>query len=87
MRGYRFQLLVIMIAPAVAALLIAAGAAAWLRIYARHVSLRALTYTALPWMLRAFFLAYPIVSNVAFDAFPCYVLCVAGDEDCAVSCW
>ena len=29
-------------------------------------------YTALPWILRLFFLLYPSVANVAFEFYPCY---------------
>ena len=29
---------------------------------------------ALPWVLQAFFLLYPIVTNVAFEGFPCCAL-------------
>ena len=31
--------------------------------------------STLPWVLRLFFLAFPMVTNVAFDAFPCYTIC------------
>ena len=41
-----------------------------------------LTEAALPWILRMLFFAYPLVTNMAFDAFPCHRICHGPDVPC-----
>ena len=70
-RGYVATLALYMIAPFVFALLI-------LLISLAHMACKGqcsgadLLETAVPPLLELFFLAYPLVTNVAFDAFSCY---------------
>lgn len=101
MRGFVYKLLAFLIAPVAASLLVTASAAGWLHFRRGGVTSRALMEAALPWTLRIFFLAYPAVTNVAFDAFPCYRICVGGEleggreceaqeflkADVSVKCW
>ena len=81
--GFRFKLLAFTIAPGAAALLIALLAAVWLLCTRGRVTPKAWMEAGLPWVLRVFFLAYPSIVNVAFDAFPCYTLCVDSATPCA----
>ena len=71
MRGYAATLAVYMLVPpAIAALIVLAVV---LRLLCMcRLSVTVLLETAVPLLLQLGFLAYPLVTNVAFDAFSCY---------------
>ena len=71
MRGYVATLALYMIAPPVLALLILLIALARMPSKSRHSGAELLE-TAVPPLLMLFFLAYPLITNIAFDAFPCH---------------
>ena len=81
LRGYKSMLLAFMSAPYAVALL--AGAIAAGCRTKGHGTCRSLFEAALPSFLRIMFLAYPIVTNAAFDAFPCYKICATAEAQCA----
>ena len=51
----------------------------------KHIRRSALMELALPWVLRLIFIIYPIVTNIAFDAFPCFKLCFGPEDPCPAS--
>ena len=71
LHGYVNELLFWMLAPAVLTLLIVivAGGVALCQ---RRLDRTALIELALPAVLRLLFVVYPLVTNVAFEGFPCY---------------
>jgi len=71
MRGYGATLAIYMLLPGAAAALIVLAVALRLLCTCR-LSITALFETAVPLLLKLGFLAYPLVTNVAFDAFSCY---------------
>ena len=71
MRGYVATLAFYMITPPVLALFILLGAASRVLCTPRR-SATALLETALPPLLKLAFLAYPLVTHIAFDAFACH---------------
>jgi len=71
MRGYVPTLTLYMITPLVLALLILFVATGRM-LCTPHGSATALLETAVPPLLKLAFVAYPLVTNLAFDAFSCY---------------
>lgn len=74
-RGFEARLIFWILLPAALALLVAIGS--FLIEAARRCKLasyRQIVERALPLILRIFFLLYPLVSNVAFEAFSCCAL-------------
>ena len=71
MGGYLTKLTVYIVFPFLLALLIVLIALAGM-VVKRHCTLMALLETAVPPLLKLLFLVYPLVTNVAFDAFACY---------------
>ena len=99
LRGYRPQLAFLIVMPIVLVPLIvmsAAGRLCFAKVRAgaqgikqtRHeredTHFDTMMLTALPWVLRFFFFVYPLITNTAFDAFPCYKLCFGSDDPCPV---
>ena len=72
LRGYLAMLKLYMVAPLAIALLILLISACRLLKTTRRLSTTALLEEALPPVLQLAFFAYPMVTNVAFDAFSCY---------------
>ena len=73
--GYRPRLLFSMLAPpALAAAIVVATLVRLCLNTRRAISLVELRDKATPWLLRLAFLSYPVVTNTAFDAFPCHTL-------------
>jgi len=73
MRGYFATLAVYMVAPgAIALLILLIGAIRMLCRGAAERTAKALLVSTAPYLLQLLFLAYPLVSTVAFDAFSCY---------------
>ena len=69
--GYRAELLFWIICPIaliLAGVLFALGG----MLFAHKRSREALLKLSLPWILRLLFFIYPLVTTVAFDAFPCF---------------
>ena len=71
LRGYRRALTFYMVAPAAMAVAIVIGSLGRLAC-ARNFTATALLQTAVPALLKLIFLAYPFVTNAAFDAFYFY---------------
>ena len=69
--GYLNGLKFWMIAPVVLVVLVVVGALCSMLVQ-RRCTRTALIELALPWILRLLFLLYPLVTNVAFEAFPCH---------------
>ncbi|KAL3923801.1 MAG: hypothetical protein SGPRY_004112, partial [Prymnesium sp.] len=76
--GYMASLVVHMVTPAAIAVVIVIVAAITMR--KRKCTLSALLETSAPYLLQLLFLAYPIVSRVAFDGFSCYKF-TSGNSD------
>ena len=72
-RGYRSLLIFWLIAPIVIVGIVVLINAVRLSAAGRLTGMRLLAH-ALPWTLRVLFIIYPIVTGVAFDAYPCYRL-------------
>ena len=72
MRGYLAMLKLYMVTPLAIALFILLISACRALITTRRFSAMSLLEEALPPVLQLAFLAYPLVTNVAFDAFSCY---------------
>lgn len=77
MRGFVITLTLYMVTPAAVAVLIVLGVAlrsCFMRGPNPSVKARALLVLemSVPLLLRLFFIAYPLVTNIAFDAFSCY---------------
>lgn len=66
------MLLFFMLAPIFLSTCIVAALALNLLVKERRVSAETLAQRALPYLLKILFLAYPLVTNVAFEAFPCH---------------
>jgi hypothetical protein len=71
MRGYLALLKVYMVAPAAIALVVVLVSLLRLRCASR-LTAPALLETSLPALLQLIFLAYPLVTNTAFEAFSCH---------------
>ena len=78
MRGYLALLALSMVAPVAIAVLIVSVAMFELH-RKKQLTAKALLVNAMPWLLWLLFLAYPLVTNVAFEAFMCYDF---GGADC-----
>ena len=73
MRGYVATLAVYMVTPGLVALLILLFGAARLRcLSAARRTTRELLKSTAPYMLQLLFISYPLVTNVAFEAFTCH---------------
>jgi len=70
--GYLGKLTVYIVFPFLLALLIVLVALAGMVVKRRRCTALELLETALPPLLKVFFLAYPLVTNVAFEAFACH---------------
>ena len=70
--GYPQLLRFWMSLPAVLIACILLGAVGTIRMRRRQLTVAGLVELALPLTLRVLFLIYPIITNVAFDGFPCY---------------
>lgn len=88
--GYLARLIFWSLLPLGLGLVVLAGSAVnllWTRRYSAH----ALFKTALPVLLRAIFVLYPLVSSNAFEAFSCYPALDDGREflvaDTSIECW
>jgi len=69
--GYQNKLVVYMTAPIMLTAIILA-ATAYHRLGTRPLSVRDVMLHATPALMKLAFLAYPLVTNVAFEAFPCH---------------
>jgi hypothetical protein len=71
MRGYEARLVLWMLVPPVLVGTILIGSVASL-LFKRSLSRSTLVESALPLIVRLLFLLYPLIANVAFEAFSCY---------------
>ena len=75
LRGFVAELAVHMVTPIVIAIFILlVGLARMLQQRTGAPTAAALLEITAPYLLKLLFIAYPLVTTVAFDAFPCYLL-------------
>jgi hypothetical protein len=70
--GFRIRLLCFMLAPALLSAAIVAAVSVRQLVTRRPLTTAAYMDHALPVLLKLLFIAYPLVTNVAFEAFPCH---------------
>jgi hypothetical protein len=70
-RGFESRLVMWMLVPPVLIAAILVGDVTYL-LYKRRLSRTTLMESALPLIVRLLFLLYPLIANVAFEAFSCY---------------
>lgn len=76
LNGYRPKLIFFIVTPFAFVALLLCLVMCWLHVGKHRITREAVMTAALPWALKFIFLAYPVITNTAFDAFPCLDLCL-----------